>query len=112
MVLDQPSLFDPEFRQGRHRIPDKATSVAGAVSVAYRAGSQKQRLLDAFKAAYPASLTDDEACVAAGLPLTSCYWKRCSELRQDRAIIVGPERVSRHTGERRITNTYNKDQGE
>ena len=108
----QPTLFDPDFRPGRHRNPDKATSVAGSTSVAYRAGSQKQRLLDAFKGVYPASLTDDEACVAAGLPMTSCYWKRCGELRQDGAILIGPERVSRITNERRITGTYNPNQGE
>ena len=78
-------MFDPDFRNGRTRNPDWTSSIMGAQSVAYRAGSQKARLLDAYQQAYPLGLTDDEAAVAAGLPLTSCYWKRCGELRQDMA---------------------------
>ena len=106
------TLFDPEFRNGRHRHPDWVSSIKGAQSVAYRAGSQKARLLEAYKAAYPAGLTDDEACVAASLPLTSCYWKRCGELREDSAIVVGPARQSRHSGEIRIECYYNTERGE
>lgn len=98
-------LFDQ--RPGRSRKDDWVTSIAGAESVAYRAGSQKARLLAAYEAAYPKSLTDDEACVAAGMPLTSCYWKRCGELRQDSAIVVADERISAVGGERRIACTYN-----
>lgn len=77
------TMFDPVYRINSHRVNDWATSIEGAKSVAYRAGSQKDSLLKAFQTAYPAGLTDEEAAVAAGMALTSCYWKRCGELRQD-----------------------------
>ena len=64
------TLFDPDYRSGRHRYPDWSTSIIGAERIAYRSGSQKEKLLSAYKAAYPAGLTDDEAAVAAGLPQT------------------------------------------
>lgn len=112
MQSENLTMFDPEYRNGRHRTPDWTTSVAGARSVAYRAGSQKAKLLDAYKAAYPGGLTDDEACIAAGLPLTSCYWKRCGELREDGMVISGYARPSRHSGEERIECTYNTERGE
>ena len=85
--MTQPSLFEPEFRKGRHRKNDRDTSIEGAESVAYRAGSQKDKLLKAYATAYPLPLTDEEAASLAGLPMTSCYWKRCGELRQDGKII-------------------------
>lgn len=107
MQYETATMFDPDYRNGRHRNPDWTTSVKGAASVAYRAGSQKALLLQAYKDAYPHGLTDDEACVAAGLPLTSCYWKRCGELRDDQAIVVGFARPSRHSGEQRIECCYN-----
>ena len=103
------TLFDPDYRSGRHRYPDWSTSIIGAERVAYRSGSQKEKLLSAYKAAYPSGLTDDEAAVAAGLPLTSCYWKRCGELREDGAIEVGQPRKSRHNGELRIECFYKED---
>jgi len=109
MKYEEPTLFDE--RPGRHRNPDWHTSVKGAQSVAYRAGSQKALLLKAYKAAYPNGLTDDEAATQAGLPITSCYWKRCGELRQDNAIVAGPARPSRINGEHRIACIYNP-QGE
>lgn len=112
MDTETATLFDPEWRNGRHRNPDWVTSVKGAESVAYRAGSQKALLLAAYKANYPIPLTDDEACIAAGLPLTSCYWKRCGELREDSAIVVVDERISSVGGERRIACTYNTERGE
>ena len=74
-------------RKGRSRRNDHKTSKAGAQDVAYRAGSQKDKLLNAYRTAYPAGLTDEEAAIAAGLSLRSCFWKRCSELRQDRLIV-------------------------
>lgn len=85
--MTQPSLFEPEFRKGRHRKHDRDTSVEGAESVAYRAGSQKDKLLKAYATAYPKALTDEEAAELAGLPMTSCYWKRAGELRQDGKIV-------------------------
>jgi hypothetical protein len=72
--------------RGRTRTPDHETSVEGAASVAYRAGSQKDRLLTQYALASPFGLTDEEAAMAADL-MGSCYWKRCNELRQDRKII-------------------------
>jgi hypothetical protein len=72
--------------RGRTRTGDYSTSVEGAASVAYRAGSQKDRLLKVY-AAHPGGLTDEEAAYICGL-LDSCYWKRCNELRQDGKIVV------------------------
>lgn len=107
MQSEQGTMFDPEYRNGRHRNPDWVTSIAGARSVQYRAGTQKAKLLDAYRDAYPAGLTDDEAAVRAGLPLTSCYWKRCGELRQDESIVHrGEQRLSKHTNETRIVCYY------
>lgn len=83
MQYETATMFDPDYRNGRHRHPDWTTSVKGAESVAYRAGSQKALLLAAYKDAYPAGLTDEEAAIAAGLPMRSCWWRRCSELRED-----------------------------
>lgn len=74
----------PDHRRGRTRTNDHVSSEAGAESVAYRAGSQKAKLLAAFKAA-PDGLTDEEAAEVAGL-LRSCFWKRCGELREDGVI--------------------------
>lgn len=98
-------------RRGRHRTPDYQTSVEGAEDVAYRAGSQKARLLQVFKDAYPNGLTDEEAATRAALPLTTCYWKRCGELRQDGYIqMVATEAglVTRrgHAGVARVVSVY------
>lgn len=72
--------------RGRTRNPDHSTSVEGAESVKYRAGSQKEKLLALYKQAWPFGFTDEEAAERAGL-LDSCYWKRCNELRQDGKIV-------------------------
>ena len=77
-----------DVRKGRTRRHDHVTSVAGAQAVSYRAGSQKERLLRAYRYAGPDGLTDEEACVLAGISLRSCYWKRCSELREDGVITL------------------------
>lgn len=68
-------------RNGRHRIDDPLTSIEGAASVAYRAGTHKAKLLEVFAQA-PNGLTDEEAAERAGL-LRAGYWKRCGELRED-----------------------------
>jgi hypothetical protein len=87
--MSDPDLFSlPEYRKGRHKSGDWSTSVAGAESVAYRAGSQKAKLLQAFQDAHPESLTDEEAAERAGISLSSEYSKRCGELRQDGHIAV------------------------
>lgn len=79
----------PEPREGRARHTDPATSHTGARSVKVRAGSQKARLLAQYRADALVGgrngLTDDEAAVDAGLD-RSCFWKRCSEMREDGLI--------------------------
>lgn len=79
---------------GRVRNPDYSTSIEGAESVKYRAGSQKALLLDVYRnvqwggiSGPQVGFTDEEAAYWAGL-LDSCYWKRCNELRQDGKIVV------------------------
>jgi hypothetical protein len=94
---DQPQLAFDEH-PGRHRQPDWGTSIAAGRAVAYRAGTQKAVLLDAFRSTWPLGLTDEEAAVSAGLSLSSEYSKRCGELRQDGYIAVmyeGREPVTR-----------------
>lgn len=79
---------------GRVRRGDLPTSRAGARAVAPRAGSQKALLLDAYAEAGARGLTDEEAAAAAHLPLRSCWWKRCGELRQGGFITpTGDERL-------------------
>jgi len=118
MQSENLTMFDPDFRNGRHRSPDWTTSVQGAESVAYRAGSQKQLLLAAFKDAYPAALTDEEAAENAGISLTSEYSKRCGELRQDHAIVVAwkapgePLTRAGRSGIQRIVSAWNPNIGE
>ena len=74
-----------DFSPGRTRNPDHETSTEGARQVAYRAGSQKARLLEAYSR-YWSGLTDEDAAAYAGL-LGTCYWKRCGELRADGKIV-------------------------
>ena len=81
--LGETIITPLDERTGRVRATDPETSVAGAESIAYRAGSQKAKLLEAYSRHPVAGLTDEEACVEAGLSLRSCFWKRCSEMRQD-----------------------------
>lgn len=75
------------------RHSDPGTSHAAAQAITIRAGSQRARLLAAFLRLTDA--TDDEAMAAAeGVSQLSCYWKRCSELREGGFI--------RATGETRL----------
>ena len=97
---------DPDHRKGRHRSNDRSTSMDGAASVAYRAGSQKARLLDQYKQAGPEGLTDDEAASSAGL-MKSCYWKRCGELRQDGVIVETGVTRPGEAGVQRIVCVWN-----
>ncbi len=105
--MTDPTLFDDSLKPslppatdehaGRTRTADHETSIAGAHSVAFRAGSQKAKLLTEYgKAAdyyeqYGAiavdkqGMTDEEAADQAGLT-RSCFWKRCGELRADGLI--------------------------
>lgn len=70
----------PTYR--RTRTNDHETSIQGGASAAFRADSQKARLLAAYAAAGATGLTAIEACRAARLSEKSCYWKRVSELRE------------------------------
>ena len=63
------------------RTSDPITSHLGAADVEPRALTQRGRLLAAFRA-HPDGLTDEEAAIlAVGVSYRSCWWKRCSELR-------------------------------
>lgn len=54
-----------------------------------RKGTQTAKLLKAYyDAAMP--LIDEEAAMNARVPIRSCWWKRCSELRQAGLIKVEP----------------------
>lgn len=68
------------------RTTDPITSHMASYDVKHRAPSQRDRLLGAFAAVYPAGLTDEEAANLAALPPRSCWWKRCSELRAEGLI--------------------------
>lgn len=81
-ALAEPDLFStPDEAPGRTRRDDHATSRAGAESVRWRSGSQKQKLLVVYGAADPDGLTDEEAAGRAGLHKGS-WWKRAGECRQ------------------------------
>lgn len=74
------------------------TSKDGWEQVQVRAGSQRARLLRAYADAGDGGLTNHEAGVAADL-LNSCYWKRCSELKEAGYIASNEkERVNPATG--------------
>lgn len=60
------------------RTADPKTSHAGAKDVNFRAETQKHRILKAYERG---PLIADEAAVRSGTQ-RSCYWKRCSELRE------------------------------
>jgi len=108
-TMNEMTMFEPDYSGGRRRNPDWITSVIGAERVAYRSGSQKDKLLKAYKDVYPGGLTDDEAAAAAGLPMTTCYWKRCGELRDAGLLTVGQPRKSRQNGELRIECFYQEE---
>lgn len=79
------------------RNTDPATSHHGAVDVADRAPTQKERLLSVY-ASHPSGLTADEAGRLAGL-LHTGYWKRCSDLARDG--LIEPLLVDGHPMHRR-----------
>jgi len=89
-----------DFSPGRIRNPDHETSIEGARAIEYRAGSQKARLLEAYRH-YPLGLTDEAAAAREGL-LHTCYWKRCGELRADGKIIPTGETRMGSAGVQRI----------
>lgn len=100
----RPPLGDTEPRTIARR-EDPITSHLAAARL--RSGTQKARLLEAFRAAGAAGLTDDEAGERVGLePMSSR--KRCSDLRNEGRIMPvevvqgrhgTPVRVSRYVEE-------------
>ena len=70
----------------RARANGPATSAAAAASLP-RITVQHALLLRAYEAAAPCGLTDEEAAEHAGVPVRSCWWKRCGELRALGAIV-------------------------
>lgn len=97
-----------DVRSGRHRRNDHQTSIQGAKSVSYRAGSQKAKLVEAYRSVWPRSLTDEEAAMMAGLDQT-CYWKRCGELREDQVIINTNKTRKGSAGVDRILCRFNEE---
>lgn len=94
--------------EGRYRSDDHNTSIAGAESVAFRAGSQKAKLLAAFADAGPRGMTDDEAAIATGLD-RSCFWKRCGELRAAGLLVdTGMSRPGPLFGEQRMVSAITR----
>lgn len=71
------------------RATDPLTSHLADRDVRQRSLTQRDRLLNAF-ISHPDGLTDEEAAVAAQLPPRSCWWKRCSELREQGLIAPVP----------------------
>lgn len=67
--------------KGMYRNSDPHTSKAGAQDVSGRKITQSMRLLRTYVGKVSGQ-TDDEAAAQAELTHT-CYWKRCSELRQE-----------------------------
>lgn len=105
--LDDQGHLAPELEQVGHTIParhtDPPTSHQATEEIRVKAGSQRAKLLAVY-ADYPMrGLTDDEAQqFAVGVSERSCYWKRCSELRdggyitdtgETRAGVAGPQRM-------------------
>lgn len=62
------------------RASDPGTSHAAAQSIIVSAKNQRGKLLRVY-GGVDFGLTDDEAQERSGVSPHSCYWKRCSELR-------------------------------
>ena len=80
------------FTHNNVRNSDPDTSREAAKAFPFTRGSQRHRMLEAFAAAIPlthlsrlddVALTARQAAGKAGISPTSCYWKRCSELKRD-----------------------------
>lgn len=85
------------------RSSDPDTSHMGVDDIKLRAGSHRARILLAYKDGR--ALTDDQAALdVADMPENSCWWKRCSELRQGLYIEpTGKIVVSRRSDSSRMT---------
>lgn len=73
-------LAPTEYSGYGARSSDPLTSHLAAEEVKVRAGSHRARLLSVYREGLP--LSDAEAASLADMPERSCWWKRCSELRQ------------------------------
>lgn len=62
------------------RASDPVTSQQGAAHIRPKIGSQMHRLLIQYGANRIKGMTDEQACIAAGLTIGG--WKRCSDLRR------------------------------
>jgi hypothetical protein len=75
-------LFElPVGRTIPSRSTDPDTSHEAARQIRVTANNQRGKLLVGYRWV-PRGLTDEEAQVRAGVSPLSCYWKRCSELRE------------------------------
>lgn len=75
----QGDLFADYFAHRGARNTDPETSKVAAKSVSMRSDSQRARLLRTYSAE---PQIDEQAAQAAGVNMRSCWWKRCSELRE------------------------------
>jgi hypothetical protein len=107
-ISDDPDTIEVKFEPPAVRKTDPGTSSAGAKSVSFRKGAQKQILLEAYSKVEDA--TDDQAGQLSGLADNPkcCYWKRSSELRAAGLIEPTGEWRNGRSGEKqmvcRITN--------
>lgn len=86
------------------RTGDYDTSIAGAASIRMRRRSQQFKLLREFCIAGDTGLTDEEAADAAQVPTLSCYWRRCTDLRQLGLIEATDQRRKGEAGVPRIVS--------
>lgn len=103
--FQQGNLFDQIIVKpsALARKKDPPTSKLAAQNVVRRAKSQAARLLIVYAECCD-GLTDDEAADKSGLltKIGACWWRRCSDLRQNQLITPVGTRVSRLTNEERM----------
>jgi len=86
---------------GRARRNGHATSQAAGDSLPCTTPAH-QLLLRQYELAGSDGLTDEEAAQLADLPATSCWWKRCGELRKAGAIVPAGRTRAGAAGRARI----------
>lgn len=82
-VSTKPQVVVPMRKPGMDLTPP-ADEVLGSVTP----DSQRGRLLLAYAKAGDLGLTDEDAARESGVPMRSCWWKRCGELRKAGLIEV------------------------
>ncbi len=80
-----------------------------ATLIKARASSARVLLLQAFGRAGEQGLTDEEAAVDAGLPLSSEYATRCSELDRMGVITTTTKRRTGRSGLERVVRVITPD---